>query len=164
MKKIIYLFIIALFVSISVSSFAQNKQEQKATPEKYRIITGVRVNPLLIYDLAGGVNEKVLLHGELGLLFHKRFYTSIGYTAAVNAIYNFNEYWFIGFEHKVPVSWVLAAEYNLTNNKSFVQTGPNIKLSKIGNVFAFFFTPTDKFSLGLKVGVFIPLNVVLKKK
>ena len=161
MRKITF---IALLLSLTLFAKAQEKQEQKSTPEKYRIITGVRVNPLLIYDLSGGVNEKVLLHGELGMLFHKRLYTSVGYTAAVNAIYNFNEYWFIGFEHKVPVSWVLAAEYNLTNNKFFVQTGPNIKLSKIGNVFAFFFTPTDQFSLGLKVGVFIPLNVVLKKK
>ena len=144
-------------------SLVSNAQEKKASIEKYRIITGVRVNPLLIYDLKGGVNEKVLLHGELGALFHKKFYTSIGYTAAMNAIYNFNEYWFIGFEHKVPVSWVVAAEYNLNNEKFFIQTGPNIKLSKIGNVFAFLFTPTDKFQLGLKVGVFIPLNVVLKK-
>jgi len=138
-------------------------QEKKDVPEKYRIIIGVRVNPILIYDLKGNVNEKVLLHGELGALFNKRFYTSIGYTAAVNAIYNFNEYWFIGFDKKVPVSWVIAEEYNFNNNKFFVQTGPNIKLSKIGNVFAFLFTPTDKFQLGLKVGVFIPLNVVLKK-
>ncbi len=140
-----------------------NAQKKTDTPEKYRIITGIRVNPILIYDLKGNVNEKVLLHGELGALFNKRFYTSIGYTAAVNAIYNFNEYWFIGFDKKVPVSWVLAGEYNFDNKKSFIQTGPNIKLSKIGNVFAFLFTPTDKFQLGLKVGVFIPLNVVLKK-
>ncbi len=164
MNKIIHLFIIVLFISLSASSYAQEKKEQKAAPEKYRIITGVRVNPLIIYDLSGGLKEKMLLHGELGLLLHKRLYSSIGYTAAVNAIYNFNEYWFIGFDHKVPVSWVLAAEYNLNNEKFFIQTGPNIKLSKIGNVFAFFFTPTNKFSLGLKVGVFIPLNVVLNKR
>jgi len=161
MRKITF---VVLLLSLTLFAKAQEKKEQNSTPEKYRIITGVRVNPLLIYHEGGVVDEKVLLHGELGMLFHKRLYTSVGYTAAVNAIYNFNEYWFIGFEHKVPVSWVLAAEYNLTNNKFFVQTGPNIKLSKIGNVFAFFFTPTDQFSLGLKVGVFIPLNVVLKKK
>ena len=86
----------------------------------------------------------------------------MGYTAGVNTIYNFNEYWFIGFDKKVPMSWVVAEEYNINNNKFFVQTGENIKLSKTGNFFMFLFTPVDEFNLGLKVGVFIPLNVVLK--
>ncbi len=157
--------IIIIGLTALLSTFSALSQDKKSiTDETYRIITGVRVNPLLIYNLKGDVNEKVLLHGELGALFKKRFYTSVGYTAAMNAIYNFNEYWFIGFDKKVPVSWVLAAEYNFNSKKSYLQTGPNIKLSKIGNVFAFLFTPTDKFSLGLKVGVFIPLNVVIKKK
>ena len=138
-------------------------QEKTTITEKYKIITGIRVNPLLIYNLKGDVNEKVLLHAELGVLLKKRFYTSIGYTAAINAIYNYNEYWFIGFDKKVPVSWVIAEEFNLNNNEVFIQTGPNIKLSKIGNVFAFLFTPSSQFNLGLKVGVFIPLNVILKK-
>jgi len=154
----------SLLTGFLLFSFIANAQEKTTnTAEKYRIITGVRVNPLIIYKQGGVLNERVLLHGEVGALFHKRFYTSVGYTAAVNAVYNFNEYWFIGFDHKVPVSWVLAAEYNLTNEKFFVQTGPNIKLSKIGNLFFFLFTPTEKLDLGLKVGVFIPLNVVLKK-
>ncbi len=158
MKRIFTIISISILFVISA-----NAQESKPTGDNYKIITGVRVNPLLIYDLEGGVKEKVLLHGELGVLLKKRLYTSVGYTAAVNAIYNFNEYWFIGFNKKVPVSWVIAEEYNLNNNKFYVQTGPNIKLSKIGNVFAFLYTPTDQFKLGLKVGVFIPLNVVLKK-
>jgi hypothetical protein len=149
-----------LLALVFVGVFAANAQDG----EKLKVITGVRVNPLLIYDLEGGVKEKVLLHGELGALFNKRIYTSLGYTAAVNAVYNFNEYWFIGFDKKVPVSWVIAEEYNLNNNKFYIQTGPNIKLNEIGNVFAFLFTPTDQFKLGLKVGVFIPLNVVLYKK
>ena len=154
---------IAVLILIA-TTFSANAQEKTSKPgDNYKIITGVRVNPLLIYDLEGGVNEKVLLHGELGAMFKKKIYTSIGYTAAMNAVYNFNEYWFIGFDKKVPVSWVVAEEYNFNNKKFFVQTGPNIKLSKIGNVFAFLYTPTDKFKLGLKVGVFIPLNVVLKK-
>ncbi len=157
LKKIFILFLLAGI------TFSAGAQQNNDNPEKFRLITGVRVNPLLIYDLKGNVNERVLLHGEVGALFHKKLYISAGYTAAVNAVYNFNEYWFIGFDRKVPVSWVLAAEYNLNNNKFFVQTGPNVKLSKIGNVFAFLFTPTDQFNLGLKVGVFIPLNVVLKK-
>ncbi len=155
--------IIIIFVIFTLVSTNTDAQENNSG-DKYKIVAGVRVNPLLIYDLEGNVNERVLLHGEIGVLLKKRFYTSIGYTAAVNAIYNFNEYWFIGFDKKVPVSWVIAEEYNLNNNKLYVQTGPNIKLSKIGNVFAFLFTPIDQFKLGLKVGVFIPLNVVLKKK
>ena len=158
MKNIKYMIFLILLLSIQALSAQENN-----SGDNYKIITGVRVNPLLIYDLSGNVNEKVLLHGELGVLLNKRFYTSVGYTAVVNAIYNFNEYWFIGFDKKVPVSWVIAEEYNIDNNKFFVQTGPNIKLSKIGNVFAFLFTPIDQFKLGLKVGVFIPLNVVLKK-
>ena len=154
-----FLLVISFVFAVSFSLSAQN---EKSSEGDYKIIAGVRVNPLLIYDLKGSVNEKVLLHGELGALLKKRFYTSIGYTAGMNAIYNFNEYWFVGFDKKVPVSWVLAAEYNLNNNKFFIQSGPNVKLSKIGNVFAFLFTPTESFNLGLKVGVFIPLNIIIK--
>ncbi len=133
-------------------------------PKKIRLITGVRVNPLIVYDFEGNSQEFMRLHGEFGALFNRKIYVSVGYAAVANAVYNFNEYWFIGFDKKVPVSWVLATEYMLTENKFIVQTGPNIKLSKIGNVFAFLFTPVDNFNLGMKVGVFIPLNVVLMKK
>ncbi|MCF6183882.1 MAG: hypothetical protein L3J56_04500 [Bacteroidales bacterium] len=155
MKKITLILIAVFTISIIL-----NAQENKSL----KLTTGVRVNPLLIYDLSGNVNEKVLLHGELGALFNKKIYTSVGYTAAMNAIYNFNEYWFLGFDKKLPVSWVLAEEYNLNNKMFFIQTGPNIKLSKIGNVFAFLFTPVNQFDLGLKIGVFIPLNYVIMKK
>jgi len=153
--------IVALLIIFSINVDAQ---DNKQTPEKFRIIIGIRVNPLIIYDFEGNYQEKVLLHGEFGALFNKKIYTSVGYTAGINAIYNFNEYWFIGFDNKVPMSWVIAEEYNLTNKKFFVQTGPNIKLSKIGNFFMFLYTPVDNFKLGLKVGVFIPLNVVITKK
>ncbi len=154
MKKISFI-AVAVFISITLSA-----QESKS----FKLITGVRVNPLLIYDLNGNVNEKVLLHGELGALFNKKIYTSVGYTAVMNAIYNYNEYWFRGFDKKLPVSWVLAEEYNFNNKMIFIQTGPNIKLSMIGNVFVFLFTPVNQFNLGLKVGVFIPLNFVIKNK
>lgn len=160
MKKIFTLFTIILLLVLSKQV---NAQEKKLISEKFRLITGIRVNPLLIYDLEGNYKEKILLHGELGVLFKKCFYTSVGYTAGMNVIYNFNEYWFIGFDKKAPVSLVVAEEYNLNNNKFYIQTGPNIKLSKIGNFFMFLHTPVDDFKLGLKVGVFIPLNVVLKK-
>ena len=156
--------VFTLFVLIFLTSSAIFAQKEQSDDEHFRLIAGIRVNPLLIYDLGGNVKEKVLLHGEVGALFNKRIYTSLGYTAVMNAIYTFNEYWFIGFDKKVPVSWVLAAEYNMNEYRFFVQSGPNIKLSKIGNLFLFLFTPVDKFDLGLKVGVFIPLNVVLVKK
>ncbi len=129
----------------------------------YKIMAGVRVNPLLIYDLEGQVVQKTLLHAELGTLFNGKFYTSLGYTAGVNAVYNFNEYWFLDFKHKLPVSWVIAEAYNLSHQKFFIQSGLNFKLSPIGNLFIFAFTPTQEFKLGLKIGVFIPLNVLLKK-
>ena len=161
MKKILK---IVLLVVFALSLKNAEAQENKQVTEKYRIVAGVRVNPLIVYDLHGNTSEFVRLHGELGALFHKKTYISFGYTAVANAVYNFNEYWFIGFDKKVPVSWVVAGEYMISNNKFFIQTGPNIKLSKIGNVFAFVFTPTDNFDLGLKVGVFIPLNVVITKK
>ncbi len=158
MKNIFRYFVIIVF-AISTPTRAQ----EDPAGENYKLITGLRVNPLLIYDLEGKINEKVLLHGEVGIVLKKRFYTSLGYTAGVNAIYNFNEYWFVGFDKKVPISWVVAEEYTINNKKFFVQTGANIKLSKMGNFFMFLFTPVDEFNLGLKVGVFIPLNVVLKK-
>ncbi len=152
--------LILLIFFLGNSIFLQAQTGQFSV-SNYKVIAGVRVNPLLIYDLKGNVAEKVLLHGELGILMNKRLYTSIGYTAAVNAIYNFNEYWFIGFDKKVPVSLVIAEEYNFNNKKIFIQSGPNIKLSKIGNLFAFAFSPVDKFKLGIKIGVFIPLNIIL---
>ncbi len=139
-------------------------QQKESQPEKFRLIAGVRVNPLVIYDFEGHVANKTLLHAELGALFKKKYYTSLGYTAAVNALYNFNEYWFIGFDKKLPVSWVVAEEYNFNNENLYIQSGFNFKISKIGNVFAFLFTPTDYFDLGLKVGVFIPLNFVITQK
>ncbi len=158
MKKIALLVILALF------TFNVNAQDENKTPEKYRLITGVRVNPLIVYDFEGNATELMRLHGEFGALFKKKFYVSVGYTAVANAIYNFNEYWFIGFDKRLPVSWVIAEEYMINENKLIVQSGLNVKLSKIGNVFAFLMTPTDQFDLGMKAGVFIPLNFVITKK
>lgn len=149
-----------ILISITAFSIILKAQED----EKFKIIAGVRVNPFVMYDFEGNRAEITRIHGELGALFNKRIYTSVGYTPFANAIYNFNEYWFIGFDKKIPVSWVLAEEYMIDNNKFIFQTGPNIKLSKIGNVYMFLFTQADNFDLGLKVGVFIPLNFVIKQK
>lgn len=157
MKTKINLWIILCFIALT-------GQAQQSGSNHYKIITGVRVNPVLIYDLEGHVTQKTLLHAELGAIFNQKFYTSAGYTPAVNAFYNFNEYWFLGFQHKVPVSFVLAESYNFNSGKIFVQSGFNLKISKIGNVYAFLFTSVENFEPGLKVGVFIPLNVILKQK
>lgn len=134
---------------------------QEADKKPYKIIAGARVNPLVIYDLDGNRSEAVRLHGEAGLMWNKRWYFSVGYTPFMNSFYTFNEYWFIGMDKKIPVSFVASSEYMADNNKFILQGGPNIKL-KGGNVFAFLFTPADKMDWGLKVGAFIPLNVILK--
>ena len=154
MKKLIFVFV--LFTAFSLNIGAQNKTSLK-------VIAGVRVNPLIIFDFKGNKKEITRLHAEIGALFNKKTYISFGYTPFINAVYNFNEYWFRGFDKKVPVSWVIAEEYLIDKKKFFVQTGPNVKLSKVGNVFCFLFTPVDSFDLGLKVGAFIPLNVVMYK-
>ncbi len=161
MKIRIKIALLAFLVIITSSTRAQQKTE---ISEKYRLIAGVRVNPLIIYDFEGDANEFMRLHGEFGALFNEKVYVSFGYTAVANAVYNFNEYWFVGFDKKVPVSWVVAGEYMLDENKFIIQSGLNVKLSKIGNVFAFLFTPVDEINFGMKVGVFIPLNVIIAKK
>jgi len=153
--------LIILTILLSALSFKSNAQEQG---DKLKLITGVRVNPFVLYDFDGNKTEIMRIHAEIGALFNKRIYTSVGYTPYANAIYNFNEYWFIGFDKKVPVSLVVAAEYMIDDNKFIFQTGPNVKLGKVGNAFVFLFTPLDNINWGLKVGAFIPLNVVLMKK
>ncbi len=155
--------LLTVLLIFTSASLAQEQTQQNSTTEKYRIITGVRINPLIIY-YQGQKIETTRLHLELGALFHKRLYTSVGYTPFVNAVYNFNEYWFIGFDKKVPVSLVVAGEYMISDHKLFLQAGPNIKLSKIGNVFIFAFRSVDDPAWGVKFGTFIPLNVLIKKK
>ena len=155
MKKLCIL-IIALIVTV-ISLKAQEN-------EKIKVIAGVRINPFVMYDFNGNKAEITRIHGEVGALFNKKIYTSIGYTPFANAIYNFNEYWFIGFDKKLPVSWVIAVDYMLDENQLVLQTGPNIKLGKIGNLFIFAFNPIGSNAHGMKIGAFIPLNVVLYKK
>ena len=132
--------------------------------EQLKIITGVRVNPFILYDFEGNKTEIMRLHAEVGALFNKKTYVSLGYTPFANAIYNFNEYWFIGFDKRIPTSAVVALEYMVTDNKFIFQTGPNFKLGNVGNAYVFLFTPLDNIKWGMKVGAFIPLNVVLYKK
>ena len=155
MKKV--LFAIALLFS---AGFVFSQEINK---KPYKIIVGARVNPLVIYDFDGNRTEAVRLHGEIGLMWNKRWYFSAGYTPFMNSIYTFNEYWFVGMDKKIPVSFVASAEYMADDNKFILQGGPNIKLQG-GNLFAFLFTPMDKLDWGLKIGGFIPLNVVIKER
>lgn len=149
--------VLVLFLLLSVSPIFTQE-----TSKPYKLIAGARVNPLVIYDFDGNRNEAIRLHGEIGLSWNKQWYFSAGYTPFTNSFYTFNEYWFIGMDKKLPVSLVASAEWMPDKEKFILQSGPNLKL-KGGNVFAFLFTPADKINWGLKIGAFIPLNVVLKK-
>jgi hypothetical protein len=155
MKKIL---LITILMTAASFSFSQEPAEKP-----YKLIMGARVNPLVIYNFDGNRTEAVRLHGEAGLMWNKTWYFSVGYTPFMNSFYTFNEYWFRGMDKKVPVSFVASSEYLADNNKFILQGGPNIKL-KGGNVFFFLFTPADDIDWGLKVGAFIPLNFVLKKR
>lgn len=155
MKKIL---LITILLAAVIFSYSQGSAEKP-----YKLLAGARVNPLVIYDFDGNRSEAVRLHGEAGLMWNKRWYFSVGYTPFMNSIYTFNEYWFVGLDKKVPVSFVASSEYLSDDNKFILQGGPNIKLHG-GNVFFFLFTPADKIDWGLKVGAFIPLNVILKKR
>jgi hypothetical protein len=149
---------VVLAILSSTSLFAQ-----EVSDKPYKIIVGARVNPLIIYDFNGNRTEAVRLHGEIGLMWNKKWYFSAGYTPFMNSYYTFNEYWFLGMEKKVPVSLVASAEFMADDNKFILQGGPNIKLQG-GNVFAFLFTPVDQINWGLKIGAFIPINVVIKER
>lgn len=146
------LFIILFIVSIA------NAQEN----EKYRLIAGFRVNPLVIYDFHGNRKEFVRIHGEIGALIDKRTYFSVGYTPFTNSVYTFNEFWFIPLDKLLPISAVISAEYMFDDEKLLLQGGPNFKING-GNGFLFFFTPADEIDWGLKVGVFIPINIVISR-
>jgi hypothetical protein len=154
--------IIIITVVLAILS-AASLFAQEVSDKPYKIIVGARVNPLIIYDFNGNRTEAVRLHGEIGLMWNKKWYFSAGYTPFMNSYYTFNEYWFLGMEKKVPVSLVASAEFMADENKFILQGGPNIKL-KGGNVFAFLFTPVDQINWGLKIGAFIPINVVIKER
>jgi len=148
-----------LFVLVVLISFSSVLSQEG---ENYKIMAGVRLNPLLVYNLEGGREEFFRLHAEVGALLKKRTYISVGYTPYVNSVYSFNEYWFIPFDKPLPISAVISAEYMIDDNKFILQGGPNFKLMG-GNVFAFIFTPVDNIKWGLKVGAFIPINYVISK-
>jgi hypothetical protein len=154
--------IIIITVVLAILS-AASLFAQEVSDKPYKIIVGARVNPLIIYDFNGNRTEAVRLHGEIGLMWNKKWYFSAGYTPFMNSYYTFNEYWFLGMEKKVPVSLVASAEFMADENKFILQGGPNIKLQG-GNVFAFLFTPVDQINWGLKIGAFIPINVVIKER
>lgn len=152
-KSKIFLKVFAIFLITFSSIHAQEK-------ENLKIIAGLRVNPLVIYDFEGDRKEFVRLHGEIGALINKRTYLSLGYTPFTSSIYSFNEYWFISMDKPLLISAVISAEYMFDEDKLILQGGPNVKF-KGGNGFIFLFTPTDNIDWGLKVGAFIPINVVI---
>jgi hypothetical protein len=154
-KKNKYTYI--LFSILFITSFV-NAQEK----EKYRLITGIRVNPLVIYNFDGTRKEFVRIHGEIGTLINKQTYLSVGYTPFTNSVYTFNEYWMIPLDKPFPISAVISAEYLFDNKKLVLQGGPNFKF-KGGNGFIFLFTPANEIDWGLKVGVFIPINVTISR-
>ena len=155
LTKIKPAFTVILFLFIAFNTKAQEN-------EKYRIIAGFRINPLVIYDFDGNRKEFVRIHGEIGALIDKRSYFSVGYTPFTNSIYTFNEYWFFPLDKQFPISAVISAEYMFDSKKIFLQNGPNFKF-KGGNGFLFLFTPVNKIDWGLKVGVFIPINIIISK-
>lgn len=69
MKK---LFLITIFLASISFSFSQENNKKP-----YKLIMGARVNPLVIYDFDGNRSEAVRLHGEIGMLWNKRWYYSV---------------------------------------------------------------------------------------
>lgn len=157
MKQIKNKTALTIFIILFIASIA-NAQEN----EKYRVIAGIRINPIVIYDFEGNRKEFVRIHGEVGALIDKRTYLSVGYTPFTNSAYSFNEYWFVPLDKPLPISAVISAEYMFDDKKLILQGGPNFKFNG-GNGFLFFFTPADKIDWGLKVGVFIPINVIISR-
>ena len=155
--KVLLLIITGLMISFNINA---NKEIKSEKGENLKYIIGMRINPFIMYDLDGNKQEVTRIHAEAGLLINKKFYASFGYTPFVNSVYNFNEFWFLGFDKKLPMSWVIAVDYMIDNKKLILQTGPNIKLGKLGNVFIFLFSPANELNFGIKFGVFIPLNVI----
>jgi len=160
MLKIKSLFLMLGLLILFSFNISANEEIKAEKDNNLKYVIGMRVNPFIMYDLEGNKQEVTRIHAELGLLINKKLYTSFGYTPFVNSVYNFNEFWFLGFDKKLPMSWVIAADYMIDDKKLILQTGPNIKLGKLGNVFIFLFSPTDKLNFGIKFGVFIPLNVI----
>lgn len=76
-------------------------------------------------------------------MFNNKTYLPVGYTLFANAIYNFNEYWFVGFDKIIPVSWVLAEEYIFDENKFGVPARPQFQIRELGKCV---FITTSKFS------------------
>jgi hypothetical protein len=47
--------------------------------ERLKVITGVRVNPFVMYDFDGNKTEITRIHAELGAMFNNKTYLSVGY-------------------------------------------------------------------------------------
>jgi hypothetical protein len=150
MKKIVVLLILSL--SFSKMLFAQESS--------FMVITGLRVNPMVVIDSDGNRQEFTRLHTEIGTLLNQKIYLSVGYTPFVNSIFTFNEYWFLDFKSSLPISVVGILEHNFDKDKSFYNLGFNFKL-KNGNGIVMVGSQFEKFDPIYKVGAFIPLSWII---
>lgn len=134
-----------------------------AQESTFMVVTGMRINPMVVIDSDGNRQEFTRLHTEVGTLLNQKFYLSVGYTPFVNSVFTFNEYWFSGFKNRLPVSIVGILEHNFDNDKSFYNIGFNFKL-KNGNGIVMVASQFEKFDPIYKIGAFIPLSFVLYQK
>ena len=153
MKKIVVLLIFSL--SFSKMLFAQESS--------FMVITGLRVNPMVVIDSDGNRKEFTRLHTEIGTLLNQKIYLSAGYTPFVNSVFTFNEYWFLDFKSSLPISVVGIMEHSFDNDKSYYNLGFNFKL-KNGNGIVMVGSQFEKFDPIYKVGAFIPLSWILYKE
>ena len=157
MRKVVPVFLV-LVLGITVAGFAQQRGP------KIKVIGGMRVNPMVVVDSHGNKKEFTRLHTELGVLLQKKVYLSAGYTPYTNAFYTFNEYWFRGFDKKLPVSIVGILEYNADTDRTYANLGFNLKLSAVGNGIVMIGSEVGRWERVVKVGAFIPLSFVIYQK
>lgn len=146
-----------IFVTILLSNRAFSQEPSLI------VISGMRINPMVVYDSEGNRTEFTRIHTEVGTLLNQKVYLSVGYTPFVNSIFTFNEYWFSGFKNRLPVSIVGFLEYNFDKEKSFYNVGFNFKF-KNGNGIVMIGSQFDTFDPAYKIGAFIPLSFVLYQK
>jgi hypothetical protein len=134
-----------------------------AQESNFKLIGGMRINPMVVIDSKGIKTEFTRLHTEIGAMVKKRIYLSAGYTPFVNGVYTFNEYWFSGFKNRLPVSLVGILEHNFDSEKSFYNLGFNFKLEN-GNWIVMVGSQFEKFDPIYKIGAFVPISWVIHQK
>lgn len=153
MKKLLLFFVLAFGIPNMLT----------AQESPFLLVTGMRINPMVVIDSDGNKMEFTRLHTEIGTLLNQKIYLSVGYTPFVNSVFTFNEYWFSGFKNRLPVSIVGILEHNFNNEKSFYNVGFNFKF-KNGNGIVMVGSQFEQFDPIYKIGAFIPLSFVLYQK